>query len=182
VGLAILARINDQIVGSLSGLKKRFMKKEEITISKYLDERLVFFLEAAHRDDALKALVDGLDEAGKLKDKERFFQAILERERIVSTAIGMGVAIPHAKLEGYSDFFIAIGIILPKRGIEWNALDKSAVRLIFMIGGPDQRQTEYLRILSRLTLAIKDEERRKKLLKATRETTPKEVIALFEGC
>ena len=48
-----------------------------------------------------------------------------------------------------------------------------------MIGGPDHRQTEYLHILSKLTMAIKDEERRKQLMKVK---TAEEVIALFEGC
>jgi nitrogen PTS system EIIA component len=175
--LAILARINYQIAGSLSDLKRRFMKGEEVTISKYLDTRLVTFLEVMSQEEALRKMIDLLDAEGKLIDKENFFRAILERERIVSTGIGMGVAIPHAKREGYRDFFIAIGI-QSKKGIEWNALDGLPVRLIFMIGGPENRQTEYLKILSRLTTAIKEEERRKQLLKATR---PEEVIALFEG-
>lgn len=149
-----------------------------MTISNYLDERLVSFLDVDQRNAALEQLVDSLDSQGKLLDKQAFYKAILEREKIVSTGIGMGVAIPHAKLEGYRDFFIAIGI-QSKRGIEWNALDGQPVRLIFMIGGPENKQTEYLKILSRLTFAIKDEERRKKLLKAT---SVQEVIALFEGC
>ncbi|HEY5235368.1 MAG TPA: PTS sugar transporter subunit IIA, partial [Rhabdochlamydiaceae bacterium] len=74
--------------------------------------------------------------------------------------------------------FIAIGI-QGGRGIEWNSLDGSQVHLIFMIGGPDNRQTEYLKILSRLTMAIKESERRKALLKAT---SAKQVIDLFKGC
>lgn len=172
--MAIRARISYQI----EDLKKFFRKGEDVTISNYLDERLVTFLDVNHRDAALKTLVDSLDAEGKLLDKKTFYNAILEREKVVSTGIGMGVAIPHAKLAGYRDFFIAIGI-QAKQGIEWNALDGSPVRLIFMIGGPENMQTEYLKILSRLTMAIKDEERRKKLLKATRA---KDVIALFEGC
>lgn len=149
-----------------------------MTISTYLDERLVIFLDVDNRDEALQKLVDLLDTEGKLVDKEQFYQAILGREKIVSTGVGMGMAIPHAKLEGYPHFFIAIGI-QSKQGIEWNALDGSPVRLIFMIGGPENRQTEYLKILSRLTMAIKDEERRKKLLKATKAA---DVIALFKEC
>ncbi len=147
------------------------------TVSKYLDTHLVSFLDLSSRDEALKALVETLDRAHKLRDKDAFYNAILEREKIVSTGIGMGVAIPHAKLEGYKEFFIAVGI-QGKRGLEWNALDGAPVRVIFMIGGPDNRQTEYLHILSKLTMAIKDEDRRKKLFRAK---TADEVIALFEG-
>lgn len=147
-------------------------------IAHYLDPRLVTFLDAQDRDGVLRALVDTLATTGKLHNQEQFLQAILEREKIVSTGIGIGVAIPHAKLSGYNDFFIVVGI-QKNRGIEWNALDGSLVRLIFMIGGPEDKQTEYLKILSRLTLAIKDEELRKKLLKAT---TPQEVVELFAAC
>jgi nitrogen PTS system EIIA component len=131
-------------------------------ISKYLDPQLVLFLKAETRDEALRSMTEKVNEIGKLRDQEKFFNAIIEREKIVSTGIGMGVAIPHAKLDAYDDFFIAIGIL--DKGVDWTALDGSPVRLIFMIGGPDDKQTEYLQILSTLTQTIKDETKRKKFL------------------
>jgi len=131
-------------------------------ISNHLDSKLVVFLDAEDRDEVISSMVNLIGQVGYLKDEKEFHDAIMQREQIVSTGIGMGVAIPHAKLASYDDFFIAIGIL--KQGVEWNALDGSAVRVVFMIGGPDDKQTEYLQILSDLTLAIKDEERRKKLL------------------
>ncbi len=145
-------------------------------IKLHLQPNLVSFTDASSRDEALRLLVDLLEREGKLQDKEGYFRALLEREKVVSTGIGMGVALPHARMPGYEDFFIAVGI--QKQGIDWKALDGNPVRLIFMIGGPDNKQTEYLHLLSQLTMAIKDEERRKKLLKAK---TKEEVIALFEG-
>lgn len=176
--MAILARINHQIALSLGDLKKMFKKGECVAISNYLDARLVLFLNANSRDEALEQMIDALGKAGRLKNAKIFHDAILEREKIVSTGIGLGVAIPHAKLQGYDEFFIAVGV-QGKKGIEWNALDGAPVRLIFMIGGPDNKQTEYLRILSHLTIAIKNEERRKKLLKTY---DARDVIALFAGC
>ena len=176
--MAILARINDQIVNSLGGLKKFFTQGECVAISNYLDARLVRFLNVDSRDDALAQLIQLLENEGKLKNTQVFHDAILEREKIVSTGIGLEVAIPHAKLQGYDEFFIAIGI-QGKKGIEWNALDGAPVRLIFMIGGPENQQTEYLKILSHLTMAIKNEERRKKLLKTY---DARDVIVLFAGC
>lgn len=145
-----------------------------INISKYLDPRLIIELQVNGRDEALRTMVDLLQDAGKLRDKELFYSAILERERIVSTGIGMGVAIPHAKLPFYNDFFIAIALL--KEGIEWHAIDGTPVRLIFMIGGPDDKQTEYLQILSTLTTVIKKEELRKKILTLN---SPPAIIGLF---
>lgn len=152
------------------------IKSVMIKISKYLDPRLVVFLNEETRDAALQSMVNALHQAGKLEDPASFFKAIIEREKIVSTGIGMGVAIPHAKLSSCEDFFVVVGIV--KKGIDWNALDGGPVRLIFMIGGPDDKQTEYLQILSRLTFALKDEHRRKKLLTLN---SPNAIIDLLKA-
>lgn len=161
-------------------VKKMFPSKESkrfpVLISNYLDPKLIIRLDADERDGALRQLVTLLEKQGKLQERDSFYKAIIEREKIISTGIGVGVAVPHAKLPGYTSFFIAIGI--HPKGIPWDAIDKVPVRIVFMIGGPDDRQTEYLQLLSRITLAIKDEERRKKILQFT---SPEEIIALFGG-
>lgn len=144
-------------------------------IADYLDSRLVTFLDVHTRDEAIDRLIDLFNQEGHLLDQERFRAAIFHREEIVSTGIGMGVAVPHAKLKDFTDFFIVVGI-QQTQGLEWNALDRAPVRLIFMIAGPENRQTEYLQILSLLTSAIRDIDLRKKLLSAT---STKEVFDLF---
>lgn len=144
-------------------------------IFSYLDKKLVFFLDVKTKEEALEKLVTQAIEVAELPDGVRFQTAINDREKIVSTGIGMGVAIPHAKLSSYDHFFIAIGIL--QSGIDWNALDGAPVRLLFLIGGPDDKQTEYLKILSSLTNALRDEELRKQLIGAT---SGLEVIRLFE--
>ncbi len=146
-----------------------------VKIFKYLLPKQIAFLNVRTHNEVIDALVALLEEAGKIPNARIFKNAINEREKIVTTGIGMGVAIPHAKLAGYDDFFIAIGIL--DQGVDWKALDGAPVRLVLLIGGPDDKQTEYLQILSALTLAIKDEERRKKIL-STR--SPEEVITLLK--
>jgi len=147
-----------------------------VDISKYLDSQLVCFLDVETRDETLQQLVNISHQQGRLENKEAFFNAIINREEIVTTGIGMGVAIPHAKLPSYDDFFITTAIL--KRGVDWKALDSAPVRLIFMIGGPDDKQTEYLQILSSLTFALKDEERRRQMLTAD---SAEMVISLLSG-
>lgn len=146
-----------------------------IKISQYVNEELIAFLDSDNRDDVLRAMVDVIYAAGMLQDEQSFYKAITEREKIVSTGIGMGTAIPHAKLPGYDQFFMAIGIL--RKGVDWNALDGSPVRLIFMIGGPDDKQTEYLQILSHLTQMIKDEQIRKKMLTLN---SPSDIMQLIK--
>lgn len=144
-------------------------------MTKYLDPKLITFFEAKDQTEALRTLVDLLDSAGKLPNKEKFLEAIIDREKVVSTGIGMGVAFPHAKQPEFKDFFVAIAIL--KEGVDWKALDDTPVRIIFMIGGPDNKQTEYLQLLSKLTMAIEDEKKRKQLLKIH---SPESIIALFQ--
>jgi nitrogen PTS system EIIA component len=170
-GLATLARISPFSLD----LFKPLRKKEHMRVFESLDSRLISFLEVDTRDEAIDALIELLSNAGKLPDKALFQSAIFHREKLVSTGIGMGVAVPHAKMKNFSDFFIAIGIQKGK-GIDWNALDTAPVRIIFMIGGPEGKQSEYLQILSQLTSAIKNVDLRKSLLQAQ---SSEQVLRLF---
>jgi len=147
-----------------------------IKIADYLNTDLILFLDPATRDEALNIIIDTVHNAGKLDRPENFYQAILDREKLVSTGIGMGVAIPHAKLAAYDHFFIAIAIL--KHGVDWHAIDGSPVRLVFMIGGPDDKQTEYLQLLSLLTQILKNEERRKKIFTLN---SPDAIMQLFQN-
>lgn len=149
--------------------------EKNMKITRYLDEHLVVFLRENSREKVIHRLVDLLSDEGKLSNKQQFLSAILERENIVSTGIGIEVAIPHAKLPGQDTFFIAVGI-LQGEGVDWQAIDGSLVRIVFMIGGPDNAQSEYLKILSSLTQAIRDEKKRLKLLQSR---TAKEVVDIF---
>ncbi len=168
--MAILARINSFVFSRKRGAVKK--------ISQYLEPSLIEFLDVSTRDEAIDALIDILDEAGKLPNREVFRKAIFDREELLSTGIGVGVAVPHAKLREFKDFFIAVGV-QQKKGIEWNAIDKAPVRLVFLIGGPDDRQSEYLKILSQLTAAIKDQNFRKELMNASTSHDVCEVFSHF---
>jgi PTS system nitrogen regulatory IIA component len=162
--LAILERISE--------LLKR---GDQSVLASHLEE--LTLLTTNDRDEALGALVDLLVQRGRLHDGPLFYDAILKREEIVSTGIGMGVAIPHAKLDCFSEFFISVGIHQGE-GIEWDALDGAPVRLIFLIGGPADAQSDYLAILSHLTAAIKDADVRSAMLQAT---TVDDLRLLFNG-
>ena len=170
-----LNNISNKAIKEKKGFLPWFKKNNELKISNYIDMNLIFFLNVDTSEEAIGHLVDGLYEFEAISDKNIFGKAIFEREKIVSTGIGMGVAVPHAKLYSLKNFFIAIGVQKGK-GLEWNAIDKAPVRLIFMIGGPDDRQTEYLQILSHLTKIIKDESLRKKIISAKK---PEEIVKLL---
>lgn len=148
----------------------------EIDISSYLKINTIKFLESDNRNEIIWQLIESTAIFYKFEPhKEEFFEAVLEREKTASTGIGLGVALPHAKLSCFDDFFIAIALL--NKGINWNSMDKMDVRLVFLIGGPDDKHNEYLDLLSALTLFLRKEMVRKKLLQAT---NAREVIELFQ--
>lgn len=149
-------------------------RQEVRSLDQYLLSDLVIFLEEKERDSVINQMIDHADRCGVISDKAAFRLAIFEREKIISTGIGVGVAIPHAKLTGQDRFFVCIGVLLEP--VDWDSIDKAPVRLVCLIGGPDDAQTQYLQILSQITEAIKDEPRRRQILLADR---PSEVVELF---
>ncbi|ADK83073.1 MULTISPECIES: PTS sugar transporter subunit IIA [Sediminispirochaeta] len=140
----------------------------------YLDEKNMLFTDSSVKDDILETMVDVCFSAGKVKDLEEFKTAIFEREAIMSTGIGLGIAVPHAKIGCVEDFFITVAILGEE--VDWGAIDDKPVSIVFLIGGPENQQTEYLGILSKIVLFTKSETRRKALSSAT---TPEEVIKIF---
>jgi PTS system nitrogen regulatory IIA component len=140
----------------------------------YLDEKNMLFTGSTVRDDILETMVDVCFAARKVTDLEDFKTAIFEREAIMSTGIGLGIAVPHAKIDSVPDFFITVAIL--EEPVEWGAIDDHPVSLVFLIGGPDNRQTEYLKLLSKIVLFTKSETRRKALAAAS---GPEEVIEIF---
>lgn len=146
-------------------------------LSEYLTAQDIVFLDDASRDDAIKTLVDHVCKLYNLYQSQAFFEAVIDRERIVSTGIGNGVAIPHAKIDSLQDFVLAIGIH-KQEGIDWNSLDGSKVKVIFLIGGPSLDQKKYLKILSHLTSLLKEERFRKALFFYK---DPDEILKIFKN-
>jgi PTS system nitrogen regulatory IIA component len=127
------------------------------------------------KSGVLELLIEAAWKAGKVDDLYRFAEAIGARELIMSTGIGLGVAVPHAKLKGIEDFFVVLGIL--RHGIEWESIDEQPVRLVFLIGGPESDQTGYLKILSKIVHLAKSPSRRQKLLDAE---TPRKVLSFLQ--
>lgn len=80
--------------------------KQAVTLSSLLSSDLITFLHSDTREDILFELSELAARAGLLEDREAFFRALLARENIMSTGIGMGVAIPHGKIDGSADFLL----------------------------------------------------------------------------
>jgi len=118
-------------------------------------------MQSAERDEAIKELLEGLVEAGALSDElaPRALDAVLDRERLGSTAIGRAVAVPHAMLAELDRIIVAFGY--SPGGVEFNALDGEPVHQIFLVLAPRNCADEYIGVMERITHLVQNEDFRR---------------------
>ncbi len=114
------------------------------------------------KDAAINYLVDLHAKVGNITDKAVFKEGIVKREESGSTAIGEGIAIPHAKNKAVTKAGLA-AMTVPE-GVDYNSLDGQPTNLIFMIAAPEGGSDVHLEVLSRLSMLLIDEDFRKELL------------------
>ncbi|MBN2737997.1 MAG: PTS sugar transporter subunit IIA [Spirochaetales bacterium] len=137
-----------------------------MNILDYINKDTVLFLKETNKGVCLEKLIARSYELGLISDLQGFSRAIEEREALISTGIGLGVAVPHAKIASVPDFFVITAVI--SQAISWDAIDQKPVSLVFLIGGPDKRQTDYLKLLSRIVLLVKNDAKREALFIANK--------------
>jgi mannitol/fructose-specific phosphotransferase system IIA component (Ntr-type) len=112
-------------------------------------------------------------------NRKAIVSAILRRESIESTAIGNGIAIPHARLEHLRQFSIILG--LSRDGFDFKSIDTKPVHIIFLVVAPDIHKVLYIRILARLARLLHNADFRKGLLEQTSSSAIIDFIKGFES-
>ncbi|MCY1024106.1 fructose-specific PTS transporter subunit EIIC [Mammaliicoccus sciuri] len=116
------------------------------------------------RDDAIDKLIHNLKYHNFIDDEEMLKEAVLKRESESTTAIGMNVAIPHAKSNVVKQPVVAV--LKNKHGVEWESLDETQPKIIFLIAVPNDSSDTHLKLLQRLSRTLMDDETREKLINA----------------
>ena len=119
-------------------------------------------LEASNKTELLTQLAKYLASLYDLKDKALVVQKILDREAEMSTGIGYGIAIPHARIDGIDRVYMIAARSV--KGIEFDAIDEQPVHLVFMMLSPSNASSQYTQILSSLSRIMSYEEVRKGLI------------------
>jgi fructose-specific phosphotransferase system IIA component len=128
-------------------------------------ERIKIPLEAQTKDDLLRELVDVCAEADQIEDHEDVLRAVREREAVLSTGIGHGVAIPHGKSAAVSGLRMAAG--RAAEPVEFDALDGKPVSLFFLLVGPESAAGPHIKALSRISRLVRRDDVRERLVAAT---------------
>jgi len=141
-----------------------YLKKEYIAIG----------LEVTSKEALLNAVVDLAGKNPAVKDVEKVRQAIFEREKIMSTGVGKGFAIPHGKTDAVDDIVLAFAVTATP--IEYESMDNAPVRLVLLLVSRDNLVGQRLKLLSRASKVMNNEAARSALLKAQ---TADEAIEIF---
>ncbi|MBI2871265.1 MAG: PTS sugar transporter subunit IIA [Candidatus Omnitrophica bacterium] len=142
-----------------------------------VNEQRVVDLKAKDKKTAICELVGLMAQGGYIQRPDEACKALLEREKILSTGIGLEIAVPHARLETVDKIIMAMG--RQKAGIPFDAIDGKPVKLLFLIVGPEAAQRQYLKLLARIVQVIKKSRLREKLLKAADAKEMYSILKLY---
>ncbi len=131
-------------------------------------------LSGTTRDECIDELIDLLSENKIISGKKSIFDAVLEREKIMTTGVGNGIAIPHCKHQDSPEFAVCLGV--HPGGVDFQAIDKKNVRIIFLLIGPENNPGLHIKLLSRISRLLSNEELRNKLIDSSDNNSAYELI------
>lgn len=137
-------------------------------------ERIKIPLVATSKDELLAELVAVIGPSEPVTDPDAVLRAVREREEVLSTGIGHGVAIPHGKSSGVRQLVLAAGVTA--EAVDFEALDGQPVRLFFLLVGPESAAGEHVKALSRVSRLLRRDSFRQRLVDARTSEQFYEVI------
>lgn len=146
------------------------------SVIEYTDIRFIKKLDADNKFKAIEELANLFQETDICSDVKSLIKALKEREEIMSTGIGFGLAIPHAKINTVKNMGFAIGI--SKVGIDFDSMDGEPVHLIILVAAGEKQHKEYLRLLSNIMTILKKENIKEKIINSE---SPEEIVKLFDS-
>ena len=138
--------------------------------------KIIPSLQGKEKTDVVNELVDLFKDDDRVKDLDELRNAVHEREKIMSTGVGKGFAIPHAKTNSINEIVAAFGKL--DEPIDFQALDEQPVNLVFLLVGKENLVGPHIKLLSRISRMMNKDEFRESLSKAK---TAEEIYSLFEN-
>ena len=133
-------------------------------------------LKGETKEDIIAELVDTLAVGDAISDRDKVLQAVLEREKIMSTGIGDGIAIPHGKSDAVEKLVAALGT--QRRGVDFEALDGEPAYVFFLLVSPANVSGPHIKALARISRLLKNDDFKKMLIAAE---TAAEIIEIIES-
>ncbi len=131
-------------------------------------------LAGATKDEILESMLDTLEGHPAVVDLEQVREDVASREKIMSTGVGQGLGLPHAKTAGVTETMAVFAVTAEP--IEFRAIDDEPVRLLFMLLGPETSRSQHIKVLSRISRLMNRHQIRDALLAAR---SPEEVVEIL---
>jgi fructose-specific phosphotransferase system IIA component len=131
-------------------------------------------LKGESKEEVINELIDLFKGDPRVEDLEKVRSAVLEREKVMSTGVGKGFAIPHGKTNAVKEIIGAFGRV--PDGIDYDSLDGNPVQLIFLLVGKDNLISTHIKLLSRISRVMNKDDFRHRLIEANNS---QEIIKLF---
>lgn len=139
------------------------------------EDMVVTNLKGHSKEEIINALIEVVSRSPKVLDKEKVREAVFEREKIMSTGVGDGFAIPHGKTDAVSD--IVGSFAITAEPIDYESLDEKPVRLVFLLVSKANMVGPHIKLLSKISRLMNKSEFRNKLLTVS---SPNEIIEMFK--
>lgn len=137
-------------------------------------EFIISDLKGESKEEIINELIDLFKDDPRVEDIEKVRSAVLEREKVMSTGVGKGFAIPHGKTNAVKEIVGAFGKI--KDGIDYESLDGNPVNLVFLLVGKDNLISTHIKLLSRISRLMNKDDFRHRLVEAN---SADEIVKLF---
>ena len=131
-------------------------------IDVFRPEYIKIELENEAKSEVIKELVELLNQHQAIANPAGIIEAVFEREKIMTTGVGNGIAIPHCKHAESPEFAVCLGI--QTKGVDFQSIDKNPVKIIFLLVGPENNPGLHIKLLSRISRLMSNEELRQQLL------------------
>lgn len=128
------------------------------------EDHIITDLEAREKPELLAEMVSDIASLETALDKEAVLKALLDREKLGTTGIGHGVAIPHGKVKGLKEIKVFFG--RSRKGVNFDSMDRLPVHLFFLIMAPENSAAAHLKVLAGISQLLKNQEFRIRLLNA----------------
>ncbi len=140
-----------------------------------LKENQVFLnFEAENKDQAIEKFIAALQDTGAINEPDALKDALFEREKLGTTGVGGGIAMPHARSSAIKDLTVAF--FRSKDGIDFKSIDNAPVHLVFMLLAPVSSGGPYLKLLAKISRLLRSDDFKNGLLEAKDSATIMQII------
>lgn len=147
------------------GTTNKTLSQESVTLEQVLSEERCVILDSKNKEEAFNRMIGILAKTSEVESEHELREAVYNRETLMSTGIGLGIGIPHARISSVSSIVMALGICRTPVN-DYTSIDDKPINVIAMVAAGKEDHSQYIKLLAVLCSRLKEEDVRDKLIHA----------------